>query len=143
MGGSRYFMTLTDDHSRWSDVFSIKNKSDVLGCFKKWKAQVECQSNRRIRTLRTDNGGEYLSGEFRIYLEKYGIKQELTVPHTPQQNEVAERLNRTLLDSTRTMLKHVNCEKMWWAEAVSTACYIKNRVTTSGLPNKITPHEIW
>jgi hypothetical protein len=86
---------------------------------------------------------KYLSGKFKVYLKKCGIKQELTVPHTPQQNGVAERLNRTLLDSVRTMLKHKNCEKMWWAEAVSTACYIKNRVTRSGIPNNIAPHEIW
>jgi transposase InsO family protein len=110
---------------------------------RKWKAQVESQSNRLNRILRTDNGGEYLSGEFKIYLEDYGIKQELTVPYTPQQNGVAERLKRTLLDSTRTMLKHVNCEEVWCAEAVSTACYIKNHVTTSGIPNNITRHEIW
>jgi hypothetical protein len=143
MGGSRYFMTLTEDHSRWSDIFCLKNKPEMFECFKKWKTQVECQSDRRIRTLRTDNGEEYLSDEFKVHLEKCRIKQELTVPHTPQQNGVAERLNRTLLDSVRTMLKHANCEKLWWAEATSTACYIKNRVTTSGLPSNTTPHEIW
>jgi Integrase core domain/GAG-pre-integrase domain len=75
MGGSRYFMTLTDDHYRWSDIFCLKNKSEELECFKKWKTQVECPSDRRIRTLRTDNGGEYLSDEFKVYLEKCGIKQ--------------------------------------------------------------------
>jgi hypothetical protein len=133
MGGSRYFMTRTDNHSHWSDVFCIKIKSDVFGSFKKWKAKAERQSSSRIRTPYSDNGVEYMSGEFKVYLEKCGIKQELTVLYTPQQNEVAERLNRTLLDSVRTILQHRNCKKMWWAEAVSTSCYIKNRVTMSGI----------
>jgi hypothetical protein len=90
MGGSRYFMTLTDDHSRWSDVLSIKNKSDVFSCFKKWKAQVKCRNNCHIRILRTDNGGECLSGIFKMHFENCGIKQELTVPHTPQQMELLQ-----------------------------------------------------
>jgi transposase InsO family protein len=69
-------------------------------------------------------------------------QHQLTIPYTPEQNGVAERLNRTLLDSARTMLKHVDCDQRWWAEAVSTACYIKNRITTTGLPNDVTPHEV-
>jgi hypothetical protein len=97
MGGSRYFMTRTDNHLRWSDVFCIKIKSDVFGCFKKWKAIAERQSSSRIQTPYSDNGVEYMSGEFKVYLKKCGIKQELTVLYTPQQNEVAERLNRTRL----------------------------------------------
>jgi hypothetical protein len=143
MGGSRFFVTFTDDKSRRSNVFCITNKSDVFGCFKKWQKQVERQSGRSVRVLRTDNGGEYLSREFKQYLEQCGIKHQLTIPYTPEQNGVAERLNRTLLDSARTMLKHMDCDKRWWAEAVSTACYIKNRITTTGLPNDVTPHEVW
>jgi hypothetical protein len=72
-----------------------------------------------------------------------GIRHELSVPYTPPQNGVAERLNRTLLNSVRTMLKHMDCEKKWWAEAVTTACYVKNRVTTVGLPSNTTPYAIW
>jgi transposase InsO family protein len=93
--------------------------------------------------LRSDHGAEYLSSRFNMHLDQCGIRHQLTVPHTPEQNGVAERLNRTLLDSVRSMLKHLDVDKRWWAEAVSTACYMKNRVTTSGLPDKTTPHEIW
>jgi Integrase core domain len=143
MGGSRYFVGFTDDHSKWSDVFCMKMKSEVLDHFKIWQKRAECHTGRKIRTLRSDNGGEYLSRAFKDHLVEHGITHQLTVPYTPQQNGAAERLNRTLLNSTRSMLKHMNCDKVFWAEAVTTACYIKNRVTTTGLPNNTTPHEIW
>jgi Reverse transcriptase (RNA-dependent DNA polymerase)/Integrase core domain/GAG-pre-integrase domain len=143
MGGSRYFVTFTDDHSKWSEVFCMKMKSDVLDCFKIWQKRAERHTGCRIRALRSDNGGEYLSRAFKDHLMEHGITHQLTVPYTPQQNGTAERLNRTLLNSTRSMLKHMNCDKLFWAEAVNTACYIKNRVTTTGLPNNTTPHEIW
>jgi hypothetical protein len=87
-------------------------------------------------------GGEYLSRAFKDHLMEHRITHQLTVPYTPQQNGTAERLNRTLLNSTRSMLKQVNCDKIFLAEAVTTACYFKNRVTTAGLPNNTTPHEI-
>jgi hypothetical protein len=141
MGGSHYFVTFTDDHSKWSDVFCMKLKSEVLDCFKKWQKRVECFTGCKIRSLRSDNGGEYLSCALKDHLTEHGITRQLTVPYTPQQNGTAERLNRTLLNSTRSMLKHMNCEKIFWAEAVNSACYIKNRVTTTGLPNNTTPHE--
>jgi transposase InsO family protein len=75
-----------------------------------------------------------MSTEFSKHLEQSGIRHELSVPYTPQQNGGAERLNRTLLKSVRTMLKHMDCETKWWAEAVTMACYVKNPVTTVGLP---------
>jgi hypothetical protein len=121
----------------------MKNKSEVLDCFKKWQKHAECHTGYKIRTLRSDNGGEYLSRALKDYLMEHGITHQLTVPYTPQQSGAAERLNRTLLNSTRSMLNHMNCDKKFWTEAVTTACSIKNRVTTTGLPANITPHEIW
>jgi transposase InsO family protein len=109
----------------------MKLKSDDLDCFKKWQKRVECNTGCKIRSLRSDNGGEYLSCAFEDHLAEHGITHQLTIPYTPQQNGTAERLNRTLINSTRSMLKHMNCEKIFWAEAVTTACYIKNRVTTA------------
>jgi hypothetical protein len=143
LGGSRYFGSFTDDHSKWSEVYCMKMKSEVLDHFKISQKRAECHTGCKIRTLRSDNGGEYLSRSFKDHLAEHGITHQLTVPYTPQQNGTAERLNRTLLNSTRSMLKYMNCDKIFWAEAVTTACYIKNRVTTTGLPNKITPQEIW
>jgi hypothetical protein len=74
---------------------------------------------------------------------EHGITHQLTVPYTAQQIGATERLNRTLLNSKRSTLNHMNCDKKCLAEAVTTACYIKNRVTATGLPANITPHEIW
>jgi hypothetical protein len=143
LGGSRYFLSFTDDYSKWSEVFCMKMKSEVLDYFRIWQKRAECHTGCKVRTLRSDNGGEYLSRAFKDHLMEHGITHQLTVPYTPQQNGAAKRLNRTLLNSTRSMLKHINFHKIFWAEAVTTACYIKNRVTTTGLPNNITPHEIW
>jgi hypothetical protein len=139
MGGSCYFVTFTDDHSKWSEVFCMKNKSEVLDCFKKWQKRAECHTGYKFSTLRSDNGGEYLSRAFKDHLMEHGITHQLTVPYTPQQNGAPERLNRTLLNFTRSMLNHMNCAKKFWAEAVTTARYIKSRVTTTGLPANITP----
>ena len=82
----------------------MKNKGEVFEKFRKWKALVEKSSEKKVKVLRCDNGGEYTSTEFVNYLSKEGIKHELTTPHTPQQNGAAERLNRTLIEGVRTML---------------------------------------
>jgi transposase InsO family protein len=110
-------------------------KPKVLDYFKIWQKRAEWHTGCKIRTLRSDNAGEYLSRSFKDHLVVHGITHQLTVPYTPQQNGAAEGLNRTLLNSTRSMLKHINCDKIFCAEAVTTACYIKNRVTTSLPPD--------
>lgn len=76
----------------------MKKKSEVFEKFKTFKTMVELQTGCKIKALRSDNGGEYLSNEFNKYLETNGIKRQLTVPYTPQQNGVAERANRTLVE---------------------------------------------
>ena len=91
-GGSRYFITFTDDYSRCCKVYFLKEKSEALEKFKEFKASVETESGQSIKTLRADRGGEYLSKEFSCYLKKYGIRAELTAAHSPQQNGVSERM---------------------------------------------------
>ena len=95
-----------------------------------------------IGTLRTDNGGEYTSQEFEKYLQENGIKHQTTVPYNPQQNGVAERMNRTLLNMVRSMMFFKNVKLMFWGEAVLCAVYIKNRCPSAALQNK-TPYEMW
>ena len=85
---------------------------------------VTKECSEPIRKLRTDNGGEYMSKDLQIYLTSKGIEHQLTVPHSPQQNGVAERLNRTLMESARAMLSHANLLKKLWAEAIATAAYL-------------------
>ena len=142
LGGGEYFLTFTDDKSRYTWVYILKTKDQVFDCFLTWKALAEKQSKRKLKTLRTDNGGEYTSTQFEKYLKEEGIRHERTVPKTLQQNGAAERLNRTLVESARSMLLDANLPKRYWAEAVSTAVYLKNRCTTRAVQG-MTPFEAW
>eukprot|EP00171_Calliarthron_tuberculosum_P022155 IDg22155t1 len=86
IGGSHYFITFIDDYSNWTVEYAMRNKSETFEYFKKFHKQAEAHTGRKLKVLRTDNGGEYLSNEFRAYLVNHGIKHQLTVAHTPQQN---------------------------------------------------------
>ena len=97
-GGYEYFVTFTDDYSRFGYVYLMRHKSETFDKFKEYRALVEKQLGKVIKTLRSDRGGEYFSGEFEDFLKEEGIVSQLTAPGTPQQNGVAERRNRTLLD---------------------------------------------
>ena len=121
----------------------MKEKSESFHCFKKFHKFAETHSGEKIKTLRTDNGGEYTSNEFQSYLEQNGIAHEPTVAYSPQQNGVAERMNRTLMDLVRSMLHAKNMEKPFWAEALQTATYIRDRVTSRSLPDNATPFHRW
>ena len=106
LGGARYFVTFIDDYSRCVTVYPIAHKSEVLDKFKEWEAAVTNQVDYKIKTLRTDNGGEYMSAEFQNFLKEKGIHHETTVPHSPQQNGIAERMNRTLQEAALSMILH-------------------------------------
>ncbi|KAE8689292.1 putative Retrotransposon protein, Ty3-gypsy subclass [Hibiscus syriacus] len=120
----------------------IKKKSDVFSTFKNFKARVELDSGNKIKCFRTDNGGEYTSEEFDDFCRKEDIKRQFTVVNTPQQNGVAERMNRTLLERTREMLRDAGLEKSFWAEAVNTACYLVNRAPSTTIELK-TSMQMW
>lgn len=123
-----------------SRVYVIKWKSDVFEQFCEWKAEVEKLLGRSLKTLRTDNGGVFTSKEFEDYLRKEGIKHELTIPKSPEQNGVAEQLNRTLMEMVRSMLAYSELAKLFWVEALSTVVYICNRSPTKAVEGK-TPYE--
>lgn len=142
LGGSRYFVTFIDDYSRCSKVYFMMNKSEVPEKFKEFQRLVENEHKLKIGTLRSDSGGEYLAREFQEYLKTQGIKHELSVPFCPPQNGVSERYNRTLMESARCMLSHAGLPHMFWAEAVSSANYISNRVPTTALKENKTPFEM-
>jgi len=103
---------------------------------------VKLESEKKIKCLRTDNGGEYTSDEFDNFCQHEGIKRQFTTAYTQQQNGVAERMNRTLLERTRAMLKAAGLGKSFWAEAVNTACYVINRSPSTAIELK-TPMEMW
>lgn len=141
-GGSRYFLLITDDFSRMSWVYFLKYKSNVFENFRKYKALVENNSGLRIKTLRTDRGGEFLSNEFVHFCDESGIHKELTAPYTPEQNGVAERKNRTVVEMARSLLKGKGLPNQYWAEAVATSVYLLNISPTKAVMNQ-TPYEAW
>ncbi|CAL2277303.1 unnamed protein product [Prunus armeniaca] len=100
-GGARYFVTFMDDFSRKVWVYFMKQKSKVFAKFKEWKTETENQTGRKIKYLRSDNGGEYTSNEFTDYCKQEGIIRHFTVKKNPQQNGAAERMNQTLMERER------------------------------------------
>lgn len=142
LGGSKYFLLLTDDYCRWSWVYFLKFKSEAFETCKKFKVLVEKHSGRYIKTLRTDLGGEFCSDEFNTYCKEHGIQRELIAPRTPEQNGVAERKNRTVVEMARSMLKAKNLPNMFWGEAIATAIYLQNLSPTKAVM-KSDPYEAW
>ncbi|MCH80155.1 copia-type polyprotein [Trifolium medium] len=139
---NRYVLTFIDDFSRKTWVYFLKNKSSALNYFKKFRSMVEKESGSAICCLRTDRGGEFNSSEFKEYCEENGIKRQLTTAYTPQQNGIAERKNRTIMDMVRSMISGKDVPKSFWPEAVNWAIYILNRSPAAALPN-MTPEEAW
>ncbi|RVW48540.1 Retrovirus-related Pol polyprotein from transposon TNT 1-94 [Vitis vinifera] len=137
--GQQYFITFIDDYSRYGYLFLIHEKSQSLDVFKTFKAEVELQLNKRIKSVRSDRGGEYYGrydgsgeqrpGPFAKYLEECGIVPQYTMPGSPSMNGVAERRNRTLKDMVRSMISHSTLPEKLWGEALKTAAYILNRVS--------------
>ena len=140
LGGSRYYVTFIDDYTRYTTVYFLKTKDEVLEKFKEFHNFTINHTGKQIQTLRTDNGGEYCSKAFDTYLKENGITHQLTVPFNPAQNGVAERMNRTVVESARSMLSHSNMPNEFWAEAVNTSVYLRNRSPTTALDG-ITPYE--
>lgn len=140
LGGAEYFVSFIDDSSRYCWIYMLKCKSEVFKVFKEFKTLVENQYNAKIKRFRSDNGGEFCSNEFENFFRENGIKHEKTVPKSPQQNGISERLNRTLIEKVRTMLSDAALPKSFWAEALNTAAYVHNRSPTASL-NKVTPYE--
>ena len=141
-GGAKYILTFIDDKSRYTVVYFLEKKSEVLSKFKQYIQMAENFTERKLKRIRSDNGGEYTSNDFENFCKQRGIIHELTVARTPQHNGVAERMNRTLLESARSMLFHAKIPLRFWADAVNTAAYLRNRCPTSVLKGH-TPHEIW
>ncbi|KAI5336607.1 hypothetical protein L3X38_015875 [Prunus dulcis] len=141
-GGNRYFLTFIDDYSRKTWVYFLKYKSEVFDYFKVFKALAEKQSGFALKTLRSDQGGEFSSNVFENFLKENGIKHQFTARYTPQQNGVAERKNRTIMELARSMLKAKAMPNRFWAEAVACAVYLLNHASSNSVEGK-TPQEAW
>ncbi|KAL4031342.1 hypothetical protein IC575_009619 [Cucumis melo] len=142
MGGSRYFVSIIDDFSRKVWIYPLKQKDEAFGKFLEWKKQVENQTGRKVKYLRTDNGLEFVNNKFNQFCKPEGITRHFTVTYTPQQNGLAERFNRTIMERTRCLLTNASLPLKFWGEAAQTACYLINRSPSTAL-NLKTRQEVW
>lgn len=138
LGGAKYIVSFVDDYSKKVYVYFIRGKDEVFGKFKEFRALVENQMNKRIKILRSDNGKEYMSNDFDNFCKTHGIRREMSTPYTPQQNGVAERMNRTLVEKAKCLLFDAKLKKAFWAEAVNMAAYLINRCPSKGkIPDEV------
>ena len=123
---AKYILTYLCNQTEFSSVYLLKEKSEQLDKFKEFKSYYELLTNKKIKELRTDNGGEYMSIEFYKYLKENGIKHNTSVPYCPQSNGKAERLNRTIIEKARCMLITAKLDNNLWGAAINTANYLRN-----------------
>lgn len=140
--GSKYFLLFKDECTGYRVVLFLRHKSEVFEEFRKFENVITRQTGNKIKVLRSDNGTEYLSTQFKNFLSEKGIIHELSSPYIHEQNGSAEREIRTLVDNARSMMIAKNVPKQLWTEAVNTAAYILNRAVTKKSHDK-TPYECW
>ncbi|GJZ76650.1 putative ribonuclease H-like domain-containing protein [Tanacetum coccineum] len=138
----KYCLVVTDDYSRFTWVFFLTTKDETSEILKRFIKEIENLVDKKVKIIRSDNGTEFKNKVMDDFCREKGIKREYSVARTPQQNGVAERRNRTLIEAARTMLADSKLPTTFWAEAVSTACYVQNRVLVVKPHNK-TPYELF
>lgn len=142
----KYFLTVKDEACGYRRVFFLKTKDEVSSVLKQFFVDAERETGRAAVSLRTDNGTEYVNEKVREVLKSMNIVHEFSPPNVKQCNGVAERENRTLCDSARSMLFNTDLSKtdrlLLWPEAVGTAAHLRNRVPNRGL-TKTTPYYEW
>ena len=129
----KWFVLFVDDCTLMSWIYLLRNKSDVFPIFQTFHAMIQTQFQTHIKVLRSDNGGEYVNHLFHQYLATHGIIHQTTCPQTPQQNGVAERKNRHILEVARSMLIGVHMPESFWGDAILTTAYLINRLPTQAL----------
>ncbi|CAN1149827.1 Retrovirus-related Pol polyprotein from transposon TNT 1-94 [Linum perenne] len=141
LGGKYFCFVLVDDFSRYCWIYLLRTKDETLSKLKSFTKLIQNELDDKIKSIRSDNGGEFTSDEFKNFCDENGITHYYSAPRTPQQNGVAERKNRTLIEIARTLLNDFNLPKNFWGEAVSTACYVTNRALIRSSLKK-TPYEL-
>ncbi|GJV16848.1 putative ribonuclease H-like domain-containing protein [Tanacetum coccineum] len=136
-----YCLVITDDYSRFCWVFFLETKDETYPILKDFISLVENQLNKKVKAIRCDNGTKFKNAKLIELYEEKGIKRDYSNARTPQQNGVAERKNRTLIEAARTMLADSKLPNMFWTKAVSTTCYVLNRVLITNPYNK-TPYAL-
>jgi transposase InsO family protein len=141
-GGKKLFLLVVDDKSRYMWLVLLSSKDQAGDVIIRLQARVEAEVGRKLGTLCTDRGGEFTARTFMEYCAEQGVQRHLTAPYTPQQNDVVERRNQTVLGMARSMLKAMRMPGHFWGEAVLTAVFILNRSPTRSVEG-MTPHEAW
>ena len=139
--GFRYYITFIDEFTRYCWLFHLVNKSDLCSVFVKFHQYVHTQFSCSIKILQTDGGGEYVSKQLQSFLHTKGIIHQKSCPYTPEQNDLAERKHRHLIETTITLLQHAKIPTGFWSYAVHTAAYLINRMPSVVLQNK-SPYEV-
>ncbi|KAJ9560760.1 hypothetical protein OSB04_005920 [Centaurea solstitialis] len=142
IGKKSYCLVIVDDYSRFTWVFFLRTTDETSGLIKPFVIRVENKTNLKVKFIRSDNGTEFKNADLNSFCEAKGIERQYSAPRTPQQNGVAERRNRTLIEAARTMLVDSKLPITFWAEAVNTACYVQNRVLIVKSKGK-TPYELF
>ena len=142
IGKALYFLSVLDDNTRCKFVYFLKKKSEAYDCLKHFIIFAHTQTGMKIKNLRSDKGGEYVSNALSQLLTSKGIMHQMSVPPNHESNGRAERLNRTLLEKARCMLYQAGLPEAFWAEAIATALYLSNRSPHSSTDMKI-PQQLW
>ena len=138
----RYFLTFIDDYSRYTTVYLLKTKEEVYDKFMEFKAMAENQFGRKIKQLRSDNGTEYTNNRFRQAIKDSGIDHQFTEVETPQQNGVAERMNRTIGNGVRSVLIDSKMSPRFWPYAVRYIVQVRNASPNSSIGYEC-PYRLW
>jgi transposase InsO family protein len=140
--GNTYFLLLVDDMSRYMWLTLLRSKADAPAAIITFQARVEHESGKKLKVLRTDNGGEFTSVTFGEYCAGEGIQRHHLAPYTPQQNGVVERRNQSIVATARSIMRSCGVLGHFWGEAVHTAVFLLNQAPTSALDGK-TPYQAW
>jgi transposase InsO family protein len=140
IGGNKYGLVIIDDYSHFTWVFFLQDKSETQEVLKKFLKRAQKEFDAKVKRIRSDNGIEFKNTQVKNYLDEEGIKHEFSAPYT-QQNGVAKRKNRTLIEMTRTMLDKYKTSDWFWVETVNTACHATNRIYLHKLLMR-TPYEV-
>jgi len=142
LGRNYYGFVIVDDYSRFTGTFFIATKNETYHAFKRFVKVIQNEKDCNISSIKLDHWGEFQNEKFDRFCSKLGIKHNFSAPRTPQQNEVVERKNRSLEELARSMLNEIELPKYFWADVVSTTCYVLNRVLIRPILKK-TPYELF
>lgn len=142
LSGAEYFDNFIDDYSRKTWIYFLKTKDEVFNRLREFEALVENVTGKKIKVLRSDNGGEYIDKDFTDFCANEGIRREWTTLYNPHQNGAAERKNKTIIGVAKVMLYDQDLPRFLWVEECNTTVYIQNKTPHKALGKK-TPEGVF